>query len=177
VFIDCPIDVSSGWSFGGVVAFEVARQLLKQGTDARVILIDSPSPVNHVPLPESLLDSVINLDTHSSCSGIRRFVKAQFQLNSRVLGEYNPLPSDGPFPPIVLLRSREGFQAPGISDIPTWLGDRSDGQQAAFGWESLVGCSVSVRDIPGHHFQPFHPSHVSDALFAQGCLTNNDFVG
>jgi acyl carrier protein len=159
-----PIRCLPGWSFGGVVAFEVARQLLKEGIDARVVLIDSPSPVNHVPLPDSLLDSVINLDTHSSSSGIGRFVKAQFRLNSKVLGEYNPLPADGPFPLLVLLRSREDFQAPGISDIPTWLGNRSNARQAAVGWEGLTGCSISIRDIPGHHFQPFHPAHASGSL-------------
>jgi thioesterase domain-containing protein len=156
-----------GWSFGGVVAFEVARQLLRQGTDARVVLIDSPSPTNHVQLPESLLDYVIDLNERDTRSTICQFIKAQFQLNSRVLAEYNPLPNDGPFPSLLLLRSCEDFQAPGISDIPAWLQNRSDARQATCGWESLTGSSVTVRDIPGHHFQPFNPSHACFTHFLQ----------
>jgi len=159
-----------GWSFGGVVAFEVARQLLKRGTNARVVLIDSPSPVNHVPLPEALLDSVIDPNAHIARSNIGQYVKAQFRLNSRVLADYNPLPADGPFPPLVLLRSREDFQAPGISGIPTWLKNRSDARQATFGWESLTGSPVRVWDIPGHHFQPFLHSHASDFLVSDNIV-------
>jgi hypothetical protein len=150
----------------------VARQLLKQGVDARVILIDSPSPVDHVPLPEALLDSVIKPDAHCARSDIGQFVKAQFRLNSRVLGEYNPLLADGPFPHLVLLRSCEDFQAPDISSIPAWLRNRSDARQAAIGWETLTGASVCVRDIPGHHFQPFLHSHASGLFPYRICASN-----
>lgn len=129
--------------------------------DARVILIDSPSPINHVPLPDPLLQSIIGLDPRNTRLGIAQFVQAQFRLNSIVLGEYNPQPADGPFPPLVLLRSREGFQPVDIPGVPKWLVDRSDVQQAIAGWEFLTGSSVKVWDIPGHHFQPFHPANVS----------------
>lgn len=143
------------------MAFEASRQLIKKGIDARVILVDSPSPINHVPLPERLLESIVNLDSRSARSGIAQFVKTQFRLNSIVLGKYNPQPADGPFPHLVLLRSREGFQPIDIANVPRWLFDRGDVQQATAGWESLTGSPIKVWDIPGHHFQPFHPANVS----------------
>lgn len=50
-----------GWSFGGIVAFEAARQLLAQGREVRgVLLIDSPSPIDHVPLSDSLIQGILS---------------------------------------------------------------------------------------------------------------------
>jgi iterative type I PKS product template protein len=152
-----------GWSFGGVVAFETARQLLKRGVDVKgVVLVDTPSPLNHVPLSDSLLDSIINLDTRSVSSEIGRLIKSQFEMNSRMLGEYDPLIGGAPYPPLAFLRSRKGFNPSSIPNIPKWLKDRSsEVKQATAGWEMLVGTSVKVWDIPGHHFEPFHASNVS----------------
>ncbi|KAA1469652.1 polyketide synthase [Dentipellis sp. KUC8613] len=161
-----------GWSFGGVVAFEAARQLMKKGVAVKgVLLIDSPSPVNHVPLSDALLDSVAKLDGRNAGTDIGRLVKTQFQMNSRMLGRYDPLAAGGPFPPIVLLRSSEGFNPAGVSDVPKWLADRSDRTQAAAGWEKVVGTSIKVLDIPGHHFQPFHPDNIGEISrrIAEGC--------
>lgn len=150
-----------GWSFGGVVAFEAARQMLKKGINVKgVVLIDSPSPVNHVPLSDALIDSVVNLDARSAKSEIGRLVKSQFQMNSRMLGTYDPLAAGGPYPPLVLLRSRDGFNASGVQSVP-WLENRSNPQQAVAGWEGLVSTTVKMWDIPGNHFQPFIPSNVS----------------
>ncbi|KAF7977208.1 hypothetical protein HWV62_4469 [Athelia sp. TMB] len=158
-------DVSSGpvlvggWSFGGVVAFELARQLLRIGTDARVILIDSPSPTNHVPLHQELLERILTMDGQSNMA---QRIRTQFRFNSKALGTYNPSPSDGPFPKIILLRSSEGFKADGLTDIPSWLGERADPHDSVSGWEALLGSSVRVCDIPGHHFEPFSPPNIDE---------------
>ncbi|KZP30156.1 putative polyketide synthase [Athelia psychrophila] len=160
-----------GWSFGGVVAFEIARQLLKGGTDARVLLIDSPSPINHVPLDECLIESITNANMRSTVSSMSRIIRAQFRFNSKSLGMYKPLLSDGPFPKIILLRSKEGFPPGGMNNVPSWLSERGDPHDAVAGWEALVGCPVRVRDIPGHHFEPFSPSNIDEVSYAmsQGC--------
>ncbi|KZP21464.1 putative polyketide synthase [Athelia psychrophila] len=154
-----------GWSFGGVVAFEIARQLLKGGTDARVLLIDSPSPINHVPLDECLIESITNANMRSTVSSMSWMIRAQFRFNSKSLGMYKPLLSDGPFPKIILLRSREGFHPCGINNVPRWLSERGDPHDVVAGWEALVECPVRVRDIPGHHFEPFSPSNVRRPRF------------
>ncbi|EPQ54389.1 polyketide beta-ketoacyl-synthase [Gloeophyllum trabeum ATCC 11539] len=162
-----------GWSFGGVAAFEIARQLLRKGVPVKgVLLIDSPSPVNHVPLSQSLIEAVVNLDARGANSDIGRLVKAQFEKNSALLGKYDPVSAGGPFPPLVLLRSREGFNPSGVKEpVPTWLADRSNAQQAVAGWEGLVGATVKSIDIPGNHFEPFHASNIAEVScrIADGC--------
>jgi hypothetical protein len=87
-------------------------------------------------------------------------VKAQFTLNADMLGIYNPRETEGTCPPLVLLRSSEGFSPPGISNVPQWLADRSDPRTGTFGWESLAGDPIRILDIPGHHFTPFKPDNV-----------------
>lgn len=81
-------------------------------------------------------------------------------MNARMLGNYDPRETGERSPALVLLRSREGYDPPNISDIPTWLADRTDPKSASAGWESIAGELVEVIDIPGHHFQPFEASHV-----------------
>src|SRR6266481_8723975 len=56
------LSYAAGWSFGGIIAFEVARYLLKLDVPVKgVVLIDSPSPLNHVPLSDALIDSIAKL--------------------------------------------------------------------------------------------------------------------
>ncbi|TFK33599.1 hypothetical protein BDQ12DRAFT_657776 [Crucibulum laeve] len=164
--------ILGGWSFGGVAAYEASLQLAKRGIIVKgILLIDSPSPINHVPLSDSLIDSVVNLDARSANSDLGKLVKTQFAMNARMLGRYDPRATGGSCPPLVLLRSSEGYNPPGVADVPIWLANRSDPKIATAGWETLAGGSVQVIDIPGHHFQPFHPSNIADVSLriAEGC--------
>jgi len=159
-----------GWSFGGVVAFEAARQLMAEGQEVRgVLLIDSPCPVNHVPLSESLIESVVT-STSKSKSEISQLIKKQFQLNSRMLGLYDPLSNEGRYPKVAILRSSEGFKAQGVV-VPVWLADRSNPRQVISEWESLVTSTVKSWDIPGNHFEPFAAANIKEVsrFMEQGC--------
>ncbi|KAG5652522.1 Type I Iterative PKS, partial [Sphagnurus paluster] len=160
-----------GWSFGGIAAYEIAGHLERMDIDVQgILLIDSPSPLEHVPLSESLIDTVLNLEGRSSNSELNRLVKAQFSMNSRLLGAYNPEPLIGRCPPIVLLRSEEGFSATGV-EVPLWLSNRDNPRLAASGWEALSGDQVKLIDIPGNHFQPFHASKIREVSLRilEGC--------
>jgi hypothetical protein len=126
-----------------------------------VLLIDSPNPINHVPLSDSLIHFITNLEARGSNTELRRLVKAQFALNADMLSHYDPRGTAGSCPPLVLLRSSEGFNPPDISNVPRWLADRSDPKTATLGWESLARGPIKVLDIPGHHFTPFKPANVS----------------
>lgn len=153
-----------GWSFGGVVAFEAARQLMRVGFKiAGVVLIDSPTPINHVPLSEALLDSIVKLEGGSSSKDLAPHVTRQFTVNSRMLGHYNPSVTDGPFPPLTFLRSTEGLKLENV-DVPSWLADRNDLDKLVEGWQTMVGAPVKAFDIPGNHFQPFKSENVSKYL-------------
>jgi iterative type I PKS product template protein len=157
----CSANVSYfvGWSFGGTMAFEVARQLLKSGIIVKgVVLIDSPSPLNHVPLSDALIEAIVKLDRSPVPSDIGRLVKRQFQMNSQILLEYDPTLGGGPYPPVVLLRSCANY-CPGASlEVPDWLSNRDNSRSTE--WETIVGGPVKCIEIPGHHFQPFHSPYV-----------------
>lgn len=61
----------------------------------------------------------------------------------------------------MLLRSQEGFSTEGL-DAPRneWLEERGDVKSSVKGWEMIVKKGVSVRDIPGNHFEPFEEANV-----------------
>lgn len=152
---------SAGWSFGGVVAFEVARVLRALSLSVKgVILIDSSSPfictelnadvINHV------LDNIKSVDARS-----RDLCQLQFSMSSRLLSEYKPsLPEEGLAIPIVFLRSMGGFNPPNLTDVPTWLANRTNADSVISGWDALSGSPIRVIDIPGNHFQPFESENV-----------------
>ena len=54
--------IMAGWSFGGVLAWEVAYQLRKRRGSERVlgtVAIDSPCPLEHTPLDVNIIDSLM----------------------------------------------------------------------------------------------------------------------
>ncbi|KAG6855991.1 Type I Iterative PKS [Tephrocybe sp. NHM501043] len=149
-----------GWSFGGVAAYEVARHLELMGRSTHgILLIDAPSPIAHVPLSDAVIEAALNLDGRSPSSEVGTLVKAQFFMNSRLLGNYKPEPFQRDCPPLVMLRSKEGFSPLGVQ-VPAWLADRTTPKASTAGWETLSRRNVEVRDIPGNHFEPFLRSNI-----------------
>lgn len=142
------------------MAFEVAQQLSRQGVVVRgVILIDSPSPSDHLAIPGPILENVV-LGPLAGSSDIGKLIKAQFQMNAGMLNGYQPAQPIARVP-LTLLRSKEAFSPDGVIDIPAWLGNRQNGENQMLGWETLVAENIKVWDIPGHHFSPFKPPNVS----------------
>ncbi|KAF9483554.1 ketoacyl-synt-domain-containing protein [Pholiota conissans] len=158
--IEGPV-ILGGWSFGGVVAFDIARQLRARHVKVKgVILIDSPDPLAHVPLSRSLIDRVLggeNLDAAS-----RKLCKTQFAMNAQLLSNYSPPEiSKHDCPPLVFLRSTEPYNTPGIEDSPSWLSNRTDPNHITRGWNIISkGQLIKTLDIPGNHFEPFGPRNI-----------------
>ncbi|KAK2611577.1 hypothetical protein N8I77_004910 [Diaporthe amygdali] len=165
--------ILGGYSFGGVVAFEMARLLSERGDCLvrGVVLIDSPPPLDHLPLARETIQAAMAAK-HVHTAKTRppeaaRFHEAVSALAVRnnlrraaLLGQYRPR-REGVMPRVVLLRSTEGFKAPGHA-LPDnkWLHDRTDVKTSSGAWEELVGAKVKVIDIPGDHFTPFEPGHI-----------------
>ncbi|KAF9445105.1 hypothetical protein P691DRAFT_735510 [Macrolepiota fuliginosa MF-IS2] len=165
--------IVGGWSFGGVVAYETSKQLAMRGVQTQgILVIDSPSPIHHIPLSNGIIDSVVNLNARRPNSDLARLIKTQFIMNSHLLGGYDPRATGGACPPLVFLRSSEGFNPPGVSDVPLWLSDRSDPKISTAGWEEIASGPVEVLDIPGHHFTPFHPTNIKSVAerMIEGCM-------
>lgn len=168
-----------GWSFGGVVAFHTACEMRQAGVKvAGVVLIDSPSPFTHKSLPEKLIDTVIqgNGESRSSVSpfvqrkrnDISRLARLQMRNSTKALVAYNPLmhaaiAEAADFPPVVMLRCEKGYDVNGKlgGTADPFLADRRNPKDMVRDWEELIGAAVPVLDIPGHHFEPFHPKNVS----------------
>lgn len=167
----------TGWSYGGVVAFEAARQLISAGVSVRgVVLIDSPPPRNHQALPAAVIAAVARTHGGSAArSRIAGLVAAQFENNTRNLIAYRP--DLAPGPRIVLLRSEDGYSTVGMGCAPhEWLENRADVELATRGWEEITGAKVPVVPIPGNHFEPFERDNVSTLLLLLRCgIIANDY--
>lgn len=143
------------------MAFEVARVLRARSFSVKgVILIDSPNPFIQTEMNTDIIDYVLN-NTKSIDGEIRELCRAQFSMNSKLLGEYKPsLSEDGLVIPAVFLRSVNGFNPPNLA-VPEWLADRTNAKLITSGWDALSGSSVRTIDIPGNHFQPFESENAS----------------
>ncbi|TDZ38177.1 Orsellinic acid synthase ArmB [Colletotrichum spinosum] len=158
-----------GWSFGGVVAFEAARQLLSKGFEVKgLVLIDSPSPVNHRPLPKEIITSI----TRSSRSdGQPRegkhnaALEEEFQRNASLLQRYGADPSAMARMPglkTVMLRSQDVMDTESLVGLRyDWLSSQNDRDASIAAWESLVCGHIKVLPIPGNHFEAFSPANIA----------------
>jgi thioesterase domain-containing protein len=146
-----------------VVAFEAARHLQRLGKRVTgIILIDSPCPVDHQPLPTEVIEAVSRSDLRSKAARhIENLVAAQFKSNTANLVKFNPAPWNT-VPKIILLRSSAGYPMKDLRCAShKWLEDRRNPEDAVAGWEKLVGNKVEIMDIPGNHFEPFQKANVS----------------
>lgn len=84
-----------GWSAGGVIAYEVCQQLLADGDVVeRLLLLDSPCPVELAPLPARLhhfFDSIGLLGTGKP-GGTPGWLLPHFSASIKALKEYEPVP-------------------------------------------------------------------------------------
>jgi hypothetical protein len=99
-------------------------------------------------------------------------VKEQFRKSSELLKRYSPS-SDGPYPRVAFLRSREGVTVesePMQEKVPVWLADRDEPETTIGGWETLLKGKLERWDVPGDHFQPFLPENVSVSESSHGLV-------
>lgn len=119
------------------------------------MLIDSPSPLVHVPLSPALIDKVLdNLEPES-----QEFCKIQLLTNSQLLSKYSPRDVVHTRP-LIFLMSEKPYAILGDVDIPPWLSDRRSKSSIIAGWEFFSGGPFDTFHIPGHHFEAFDPRNV-----------------
>ena len=156
---------SAGWSFGGVVAFEIARILTSRGVKvAGVVLIDSPSPSAPPLLSDAIIDCLLrDRDRERTIdSSMTALVTRQFKQSTVLLAKYVPGTRNAAREaPVAFLRCTAGFYPDGVEDVPAWFRERGQVGQIVGSWEALVGGPIPVWDVPGHHFEPFSRVHVS----------------
>ncbi|KAM0344911.1 hypothetical protein ACHAPU_007044 [Fusarium lateritium] len=161
--------ILGGWSFGGIVAFEAAKQLMVRGFDVKgLVLIDSPSPIDHEPLPAAVIASITRSSGqlgHPAPSSTNA-LEEEFLCNASLLGIYRPesIPdATGRSLKTVVLRSREVLDAETLCGVRyDWLSRQDTRDDAMASWKGLVGGPVDVLPIPGNHFQPFSEDKIDE---------------
>ncbi|KAI0437520.1 hypothetical protein F4803DRAFT_570691 [Xylaria telfairii] len=162
--------VLGGWSFGGVLAFEVARQLQLLCRPVKgLILIDSPPPIDHHALPLEIISYIMRNKTTSettyaieSSKQAREKVRQKFQYHAMLLQNYHPEPRTGS-PPCVMLKCSRLMDTAMLCNVSyPWVSDGSFREKSVRQWEQLIGRSIPTLEIACDHFQVFDTDHVGD---------------
>ena len=88
---------------------------------------------------------------------------SQFRTHAEFLSRYQaePATSEGVLR-CVMLRSQDTMDTTTLCGVAySWLEDQDARSQSIKDWEQLVGRPMEVLPIPGNHFEPFTPPHVS----------------
>ncbi|MCB9745267.1 MAG: hypothetical protein H6740_21985, partial [Alphaproteobacteria bacterium] len=174
-------------SLGGVIAFEMARQLEAEGERAALVLIDSPAPGSEGGLHGLLselddpLEAFMGLDLAALAGAeLPEMIEALERLPPSARQAYLRERA-GPASPLAQLgeaqraRLSEVFRA-NLTALaayaPAPYGGRLTLIRAArqlrgpgAGWEALAGATRALR-VPGHHYSMMQPPYV-DALAKQ----------
>lgn len=143
-----------------MVAFEAARQLLKQGFDVKgLVLIDSPCPINHVALPDSVIKRILEPYELNGRHDSAKDLVTEFRHNAALLEAYQPFELSGREHgsyKTVMLQSQETFDTMKLCGVSyDWLSSRRCRDEFTESWKTLVRGPFEVLPIPGNHFQAF----------------------
>jgi thioesterase domain-containing protein len=138
-----------GWSLGGVIAFEMARQLVEAGRElGTVALLDTNAPGRSRWSDPRALETLVlpdELPEDLSAEDRERLVRV---LRTNLRAVHGAPPRAGRVP-VLLLRASEGARS---------LEEDGDG---TLGWSALTPERVVVRFVPGNHESLLEPPHVS----------------
>jgi thioesterase domain-containing protein len=148
-----------GSCMGGMVAFELARQLRAEGEEvALLLLLDSPFP-SRLRL---MLNRVVNYWRNTREHGLRAMLKPTDEqrighrktaIGNRYFGRmlrYRPQPYDGKLTLVACAERR-----------------RSDPARV---WREVVGGSLEIHEIPGDHYSHLRDHVATTAACLDECL-------
>lgn len=173
----------AGWSMGGILAYEAARQLLTAGEIVDMLgLVDSPCPRTLPPLPAPTLDVLDKAGLFCGIDGksnVSASTRRHFLSSVRALEHYTPqeIPASAALGKVVAVWAKDsvlegvdqakrdavmsGDEIAG--EARDWLlGKRKD--FGAAGWDKLTRRGVIAKCIPGNHFSIMSPPLVSPLL-------------
>ncbi|KAK5172982.1 polyketide synthase [Saxophila tyrrhenica] len=167
--------IIGGWSAGGVIAYAVAQALLAAGeTVGKLLLLDSPCPVDLAPLPARLhiFFNEIGLLGTGDPAKTPKWLLPHFSAAIRELSAYDPKPSIQPIPTYAIW-CREGVAGnpgdprppPAEDEDPApmkWLlNHRTDFSDN--GWGQLCGTeNMKYGVMGGNHFSMMKDPHAVD---------------
>ena len=129
-----------------------------------LILIDSPYPENHQPLPKEITSAVCDSIFSRPENGPKaeeaksRTLEA-FTRHASMLGAYSPPHNCNLL--TVMLRSSEVIDTKKKYGLEyPWLSKQETRDDAVSQWKKLVGGRLETLTIPGTHFEPFDQDKV-----------------
>lgn len=166
--------ILGGWSAGGVIAYAVSQALLAAGEQVeKLLLLDSPCPVNLAPLPARLhiFFNEIGLLGTGDPTKTPKWLLPHFSAAIRSLSDYDPKPTIGPMATYAIWCTDGVAGNPGDPRPPpaeeedpapmTWLlNHRTDFKSN--GWEQLCGPNMKFGVMGGHHFSMMKDPHAAD---------------
>lgn len=152
------------------MAFEAAQQLMANGFEVKgLILIDSPNPIDHEPLPNEVVANIIKPSNQTHALNNNAALREEFQFNASLLGSYKAVSfskTNRLRLKTVMLRSQDIFDTERLCGVRyDWLSSQDARAAAIVAWEGLVGGHVEVLPIPGNHFEAFSQKNVSSLSF------------
>ncbi|KAI1762632.1 hypothetical protein GGR53DRAFT_500984 [Hypoxylon sp. FL1150] len=164
--------ILGGWSFGGVLAFEISRQLRRLGRVVKgVVLIDSPPPVDHQGLPQEIISYVVEKKQASGPRIVSEALKQarikvglNFQHHATLLQNYRPEPRIGDDDvPCVMVKCSQTMDTETLCSVAyPWLSDEIFRTKSIQVWERLVGRQIPVLEVACNHFEVFDSEHVRE---------------
>ncbi|KAJ3535238.1 hypothetical protein NMY22_g6576 [Coprinellus aureogranulatus] len=151
--------ILGGWSFGGVVAFEVAKQLLSTGFPVGgLVLLDAPPPSGEVILSHDLIASICAKGKEEER---RNVLEKQLARHAFIFSRYQGTRLESPAPlPCVYVRCAEGYLAPTGDHVHEWYTARENIESTVSEWRPLLWGELAILDVPAHHFEMFHSSKI-----------------
>ena len=151
----------AGWSAGGVIAYEVAKQLIAEGAAVeRLIVFDSPCPIRLEPLQQRIHKFFGEIGLFGDANGIPGWLIPHFDSTIASLTIYEPQPIAQP-PRTYASWATKGMcgepdspRLPPQEDDPKsmrWLLDNQT-DFGTNGWEKLLGNDITCGKVEGNHF-------------------------
>lgn len=185
-----------GYSVGGIIAYEAARQLIVAGEVVeRLYLVDSPCPLVIPPMPPKLIEFLDSIDrfngTKQTAGESEEVVKPMGSLHVTQtlisLESYvpKPLPDMALSPRTTYYVARHGVASqstvkwPEVSErdliVMTWLLDDRPGLGGSGdGWEMLVDrAKLKIIPIAGNHFNIMKEPNVSKSHTSHSLLIDD----
>ncbi|MFI9451989.1 beta-ketoacyl synthase N-terminal-like domain-containing protein [Amycolatopsis sp. NPDC052450] len=176
-----------GWSFGAVIAYEMARQLSAAGDRvAPLVLIDANTELDPEPPPERESALLVNLLTAGTDFRVDVGALAGLSERERLMAVIKTAKEAGRLPPTMtrhqigamtkVLRANDlalldyrwgGYAGPAVvirAESPLFEGP--DDRAPDLGWRKFITGEVTVHSVPGDHFTMMrrHHSAIADII-------------
>ncbi|ORX92132.1 hypothetical protein K493DRAFT_377413 [Basidiobolus meristosporus CBS 931.73] len=142
-----------GYSFGGLVAFEAARQLEAEGSEvARVTVIDALAPIASTKVnmdiysSQEYLDLISRLGQWNIDESAAHMICNKIECNTRLMRKYRP-PEKKLNAKVVLVKATSNRRV-------------NDNESVCYGW-SKYSSRVAIHTIDAHHHELMFDPHIS----------------